>query len=289
MSGMLAFSIYKNSDGTTYQMDGANISPDSLGYQPERILQPTGKGTEKKWTTKHVFEIRHSDATFHDNFIGDSDFENMSWRMAGVMMNRFILWYEDTKVNVVSEKAESDPEGDPFPYTLRMMSYGSAIGSGVSLLHAFAKAQGYTTAWADTDSSGVADGWVLKSSPTSNSFASGIQTVADGGTGRGIELDIVFPVSNIPVTYTMEQVSGRTNGSLIRILTRNFSDSIITNTNESIVEGATGRQAVTATTDAYIYSLTYDYITDGSTGTNTDFEIRLPAVRLNGSTEYVDG
>ena len=68
--GILALSIYKPSDGTSYQLDGSKIATDSEGYICERNIIDTAKGTERKKNAKHTFEIRHNDSSFQSTFFG---------------------------------------------------------------------------------------------------------------------------------------------------------------------------------------------------------------------------
>jgi hypothetical protein len=281
--GFLAVSFYKDSDGTTYQLDGANISPDSTGYSAERILDASTKGTERKKNVKHTFEIRHNDSSFHSNLEGDSDYGNVSWNMVAAGLDRFILWYEDSEINVVSEKAESDPEGDPFPYVIRMISYGSAIGTGVNLLHAYARTQGYTTAWGDSDSDNEAD-IINTLGLTSATFSTNEQ----GGNTTGSTYEAItkmkFPITGITITFNLFHSLIAATNDVLTIQQRDFSGSQIGSESEDKSGDST---SVSELTLSSIYNLWVIYCQSSGSGEAVSFS--NPSVRLNGSTEYIDG
>ena len=282
--GILALSIYKPSDGTTYQLDGSKIAVDSEGYICERNIIDTAKGTERKKNAKHTFEIRHSDSSFQSTFLADADAGNRSWNLVIAELDGFVLWYENSNVNCTIEEAYIDPSNEGFPYVIRMTSYGTAIARGTNLLYAYNKTQGFASAWQDSDSNGFADGLFI-TDIEANSFSNNIQNVQNTDSNLSyINSKIILPISGIDLiasaTYTINSGVGR-----LQLQCRTFSESQVLNVVDDISNGIDNVNGTTPSTTYFIY--VYWVISSSSANFNIDFS--FPTVRLNDSAEYVDG
>ena len=279
--GILALSIYKPSDGTTYQLDGSKIAVDSEGYICERNIIDTAKGTERKKNAKHTFEIRHSDSSFQSTFLADSDAGNRSWNLVIAELDGFVLWYENSNVNCTIEEAYIDPSNEGFPYVIRMTSYGSAIARGTNLLYAYNKTQGFASAWQDSDSNNIPDGHTIQDLE-SNTFSNNIFNATNTDSNSSVlKVDIVFPISGLDIigsaTYTLN------SGSVsIKLSIKSYSDSTLLQSETSISTGITSTNLTTPSNINYIRVLTIVSLT------NFDVDASFPTVRLNGSTEYID-
>ncbi|MCP9289986.1 hypothetical protein [Gracilimonas sediminicola] len=285
--GLLAVSLYKPSDGTTYQIDGANIAPDSPGYLNQGNFLNQARGGERTKNRTVTFEFRHNDGTFHTNLTGDSDFENRSWRMAAAEMDGFILWYETVRVVVTEEKAEVDPESeDAYPYTVRMKFVGAnpSIARGTNLLYAYAKTQGFASAWQDSDSDNVADTFALQNG-TSPSFTAGVQQVTTGaGADEFKSNDIAFPVEGITITQSLyaNTVAATQDNQVVFFL--NYSSSSLSTILKS--KTVSQRNSNSGDTPSNVYFIRFVLCNSSGSGETSSFSD--PAIRLNGSTTYVD-
>jgi hypothetical protein len=280
--GTIALSIFKPSDGTTYQLDGSRIAPDSEGYKEVTNTAPTTLGTIRYVNTKHTFEIRHNDSSFHSTFLADSDAKNHVWNLVVAEMDGFVLWYEDSDVNIISQEAYVDPNNGGFPYVIRMTSYGTAIARGTNLLYAYNKTQGFASAWQDSDSDNIPDGYdvvSLESTTFSNNIFNAVNTNANLSF---IAKRIDFPITGINITLSSTNTLNTGNANLI-ITARNFSDSLLLSVNTVI---STAINSVVLNTVSNTFTIRILLLSESA---NFDVDVSNPAIRLNGSTEYVDG
>lgn len=294
--GLLAVSFYKPSDGTTYQIDGSNVAPDSQGYKKTALKFNAVKGNERVKTYEHSFVIRHNDSTFHSNFTGDTDVDNRSWRIVWAEFEKFGLWYETSRVIVEEEKVEIDPESDDvFPYTLtvRVVSNNASIGRGTNLLYAYAKANGRASAWQDSDANNIADGFAFSTAPDSSAFASGEQS-ATFSSGTNIRFvvasestGIVFPIAGITLTGFADFVETHDNtDESITARYRDNSGSSLSSASETV--SAPGVQGVTRLSPASTYYISFEFFTLTSVSGSDAIILKDPGIRLNGSEVYVD-
>lgn len=287
---MLAVSFYKPSDGTTYQIDGTNIAPDSEGYKNSASKVGASKGNERVKTRVHTFVIRHNDSTFQSNFTGDADADNRAWRIAWAEFGAFGLWSETSRVIVDEEKTELDPESeDVYAYTLsvRVVSTNAAIGRGQNLLYAYAKTQGRDSAWQDSDSDNLADGYTEVGTITTKTFTSGVQTI-EGSTGAiAIQKVVPFPVTGVTLTSSMLWNTVGAYSENQRLTFRNFAGSSLDSNQENV--SATGRASQSLLSPSNTYDVLVQYLRVDSIGGATSVSGQDPAVRLNSLTDYVDG
>ncbi|MEQ9091782.1 MAG: hypothetical protein RIE52_11870 [Balneola sp.] len=287
--GLLAVSFYKTSDGTTYQIDGANVATDSEGYKKTALKLNATKGNERVKNYEHRFSVRHNDSTFHSNFTGDADFSNRSWRIAWVEFGAFGKWNEDSRVIIDSEKIEVDPESeDVFPYTLtvRVISNSANIYRGKNLHYVNARTNGRDSAWQDSNADNLADGYTEVGTITSKTFASGSQTI-EGSTGSiAIQKVMVFPVSGIELTssFDWQTISAYTNNQ--RLTYRSFAGASL-DSNQSNVSGI-GVNGHSLTSPSNTYDILVQYLRVDSIGGATSVSGKDPAIRLNESEVYVD-
>lgn len=290
--GLLAVSLYKPSDGTTYQLDGKDIAPDSEGYNNSGNFVGQTRGGEREKNRTVTFDVRHADSTFHSNLTGDTDFENRSWRMVAAEMDGFVLWYETVRVVIPETKGEIDPESDdPYPYSFRLRFVGASpnIGRGTNLLYAYAKANGRASAWKDSDSDNLADGYSLTGA-TATDFTDTVQTISfSDGVDFTLNKSIVFPISGIKITFSGLQSKGSGFVSAeIEVRNRNFAGSSL-QTVDDIYNSTTVRESIDVTTSSNGYTLFFELIKGTPSGGSSTLEIQNPSARLNGSTNYIDG
>lgn len=142
--------------------------------------------------------------------------------------------------------------------------------------------------WADTDSSGVADGYTA-TDLTGTAFTSGVQEFyVDTGDGSGsINATLPFPIDGVTVTLSANHTQIHDDGSqAIRIEALDSSGSQIDFTDKSV--SSTGRKFAELTTPSDTYELkVYPARVTGVSANTTKAKVKDPALRVDGGTSYV--
>jgi len=144
--------------------------------------------------------------------------------------------------------------------------------------------------WADTDSSGVADGYTA-TDLNSEAFTGGVQEFyVDTGAGTGsLNVTIPFPIDDQEVTLSAEFTQLHADGdNAIRIEALDGSKSLIGSAFTDKSVGSTGRVFADLTTPANTHYLKcYPARVTNVTTNNTKAKIKDPCLRVDGKTEYV--
>lgn len=217
-------------------------------------------------------------------------------KLVGIVGDFFVLFHQDTRIRVAERLDVTTPNLAEADYMMRREGGGRG-GHGaiitrnlLTYLQEEDSSGNLAGGWADTDSDNIADGYTATDT-TSESFSSGVQEFfVDTGDGSGsINVTVPFPLDNIKVTLSANHTQVHDDGSqAIRIEALDSNGSVLSGGTSDTSVSSTGRKHADLTTPTGTHQLKlYPARVTSVSANNSKAKVKDPALRLNGSTTYV--
>lgn len=195
--------------------------------------------------------------------------------------NKNVQWYETDRLSVLKPVTlQGRVQGHADVYVLEMVREDESpdIHSDVNLLAKHG--------WEDSDSDNVADGYTFDGGQTSTSFSGGVQSASDDATYTDLVTTIDFPIEGATLTMSTNYTAlhgSATNAVLVR--TEDSSGTVLTTTDNNV--GSTGRHTAEITTPANTHTIRVMPMRLKSVSASGTASVKNPALRVDGSDEYI--
>jgi len=160
------------------------------------------------------------------------------------------------------------------------------VGTGINLLHGAVIWDGFASGWQDSDANDLADGYTANATPVS--FTSDVQTINSSGF-VGMNKIFNYPLSSISLALSATAVSFHPEDGRISmtIKIQDFNDTVLSDSGEST--GTVGRFSRITSTPAGSYAVNNVVLRPNGPGSSGDIAASFPALRTDGSDEYIAG
>jgi len=206
--------------------------------------------------------------------------------LAGVHEN--ILWYEETTIAVEEPKSFATKTRNVIKVRMEADGGEHSIWKGINLFDGAVKLLGFTNAWADDDSDGLANG-VTDFGTGAVAFASDTQTKTTDTTGSQLLwIDLLMPIAGVTFTmsalYTKLHASGTDN----EIRTLDSSGAQLTGLSKEATT-TLSRTPSSLGTPALMWAFRCILVRQKFAGASDTHSFKFPAFRTDNSDEYIAG
>jgi len=290
ITGAKAASFFDNGDTAGSPTEGTVVQLNNIAQNSELFINGQA---EEDWlgNEQYAGDEAFLDIAFYDTAGVDQLISWMKSRtllqfvLAGLQQN--VLWYEPRTIKVVKPFGFATKKRNFTKVQMRASGGPVKVWTGINLLHGAVILDGFASGWQDSNADNLADGFALLSG-TAVSFLSGIQTV----NGSGIPLitkNIHYPISQLSLTIsnTAETLHPQDNEFSMKVIFKDHSDVQLSEF--TAVTSVTGRLSKSGSSPAGAYTIENKIIWPAGTTTAGDIASSFPALRTDGSDEYIAG
>lgn len=205
---------------------------------------------------------------------------------AGVQAN--ILWYEPCEITL--QEPTKFATGSRNVVRVKMMAEGGQhkIWKGVNIVYGLVITEGYATGWQDSNGNGLADGYgtnMANVTFTLGNQQNGHRLSTEPASGL-ITKTLPFPISGIQFTQSLNVTDLPDMNFETRLRIKDYANLDLVSDSETM---ALGRGSVQVTSPANTYYILCDQVFLAGTVNSTNFSYQDPALRVDGSDEYIAG
>jgi hypothetical protein len=295
LSGAQAFSVYNPFTGATVQVDGKYI--EQFDFTQERGGRADDGPESPTGATPATGDFSEVEIVFAD-LAGKSQLEQ--WKvddtpvsMVAAGEQAAIQWYETDIITELKEQPVFDEHGNVNRYRFVMRRVGHGIHNihkNTNLLRAINHQIGsgfLKNSWQDDGSDDLADGYLTFGPPNSKSFASGKQSLTHDNGSVGISVDIKFPISDIKIVQSINFTSLHGDGdNIIKTIQEDSGSNILRI--EGSMSISTGRFDQSFITSSSVWKLNISIFRADNISSSDTVTGKLPALRLDEGTSYVE-
>ena len=286
--GLLIASFYNPDDGTVVQCN--SLAADACEFEQDDAEADRHDPTGGAYYAGDVstLRIRFKDSTgslFSQLETWKNDGTRISAVVAGKHKN--VQWYERDRISVLKPvpiQGRVRGQADLYDIELRRTGHGTHnIHGNTNLLDYLG--------WKDENSDNTPDNYTTGLASSSGlDFSSGVFSFF-GDTGGGaqfISKMVVFPIEGLTFTISTDVQQLHDDGNTLQAMYgKDFSGTNLV-VNDSTVIAQTGRASIEITTPANLYKVNaYPVLVSGVTTLNSKLQVADPALRLDGSDQYV--
>lgn len=293
IAGIKAVSLFDREVGSA--TEGVVVQKNRIvANQGEAVLQnmiteEDSMGLELHAGDESVFEFACYDDSGDDQLEAwakaDKEVELVT---AGIQEN--VLWYEPATIKLIK----------PFGFAtknrnyrrIRIMKSGGQhkVARGVNLIDVAVRALGNDFGWSDSDANNVPQGFTFKNEGgaatniffSANNFSYEITTV---GTNTYLKHNLIFPISGIHLRLSEEKLAAITDQTRLEV--DNFADTVLSSQNN--ITGEIARRHVDIITPNNTWRVESYLIRHFASGLGNTHITSYPALRVDGSSEYIAG